>query len=126
MLTNGQRVIRSPWGTVWQRVIATMHRMCGDMIKVVDCFAVSAWQAGRIPSSVFLSFGSLQQKSTFFKIMANRIRFGNEQYQSVQVLPCRKPSLTLSLTAPCAPRYLTALGLICPIKIGLICPRAMS
>jgi hypothetical protein len=34
--------------------------------------------------------------------------------------------LTLSLTAPCDPLYLTALGLICPIKIGLICPRAVS
>jgi hypothetical protein len=109
-----------------ERVIAAMNRMCGDMIEVVDCFAVSAWQAERIPSLVFLSFGSFQQKSTFFKIMANRIRFGSEQYQSIRVLPCRKPSLTLSLMAPCPPLYLTALGLIFPITIGLICPRAMS
>jgi hypothetical protein len=29
-------------------------------------------------------------------------------------------TLTLSLTAPCDPLYLTALGLICPIKIGRI------
>jgi hypothetical protein len=34
--------------------------------------------------------------------------------------------LTLSLSAPCDPLYLTALRLICPIKIGLICPRAVS
>ncbi len=34
--------------------------------------------------------------------------------------------ITLSLTAPCYPLYLTALGLICPIKIGLICRRAVS
>jgi hypothetical protein len=34
--------------------------------------------------------------------------------------------LTLSLTAPCDPLYLTALGPICPIKIGLICLRAVS
>jgi hypothetical protein len=32
-------------------------------------------------------------------------------------------SLSLSLTAPCDPLYLTALGLICPRKIGLICPK---
>jgi hypothetical protein len=126
MLTNGYWVIRSPWGTVWQRVIAAMHRICGDMIEVFDCLAVSERQARRIPSSVFLSFSSVQQKSTFFKIMANRIRFGSEQYQSIQVLPCRKPSFTLSLTAPCAPLYLKALGLICPIKIRLISPRAIS
>ncbi len=31
-----------------------------------------------MPSSVYLSFGSAQQKSTFFRIMANRIRFGND------------------------------------------------
>jgi hypothetical protein len=35
-------------------------------------------------------------------------------------------SLTLSLTAPCDPLYLTALGQISPRKIGLICPRAVS
>jgi hypothetical protein len=53
--------------------------MCGGMINVVNCFAVGAWQAGRIPSSVFMSFSPVQQKLTF-KIMANRIRFGNEQH----------------------------------------------
>jgi hypothetical protein len=31
-----------------------------------------------MPSSVYRSFGSAQQKSTFFRIMANRIRFGND------------------------------------------------
>jgi hypothetical protein len=36
--------------------------------------------------------------------------------------------LTLSLTTPCAPLDPKAFGfgLICPIKIGQICPRAMS
>jgi len=72
-----------------ERVTAAVHRMCGGMISVVDCFAVGAWQAGRMPSSVFLSFGSYQQKSTFFRIMANRIRFGAEQQQHIRVLACR-------------------------------------
>ena len=72
-----------------ERVTAAVHRMSGGMISVVDCFAVGAWQAGRMPSSVFLSFGSYQQKSTFFRIMANRIRFGGEQQQNIRVLACR-------------------------------------
>jgi hypothetical protein len=72
-----------------ERVTAAVHRICGGMINVVDCFAVGAWQEGRTPSSVYLSFGSAQQKSTFFRIMANRIRFGNEAAQSIRVLACR-------------------------------------
>jgi hypothetical protein len=59
------------------------------MINVVDCFEVGAWQEGRMPSSVYLSFGSAQQKSTIFWIMANRIRFGNEAAKSIRVLACR-------------------------------------
>ena len=72
-----------------ERVTAAVHRICGGMINVVDCFAVGAWQGGRMPSSVYLSFGSAQQKSTFFRIMANRIRFGNEAARSIRVLACR-------------------------------------
>jgi hypothetical protein len=72
-----------------ERVTAMVHRVCGGMINVVDCFAVGAWQEGRMPTSVYLSFGSAQQKSTFFRIMANRIKFGNEAAQSIRVLACR-------------------------------------
>jgi hypothetical protein len=72
-----------------ERVTAAVHRICGGMINVVDCFAVGAWQEGRMPSSVYLSFGSAQQKSMFFRIMANRIRFGNEAARSIRVLACR-------------------------------------
>ncbi len=52
-----------------ERVTATVHRICGSMINVVDCFAVGGFQCGVLPSSVYLSFGSAQQKSTFFRIM---------------------------------------------------------
>jgi len=72
-----------------ERVTAAVHRMSGGMVAVVDCFTVGAWQAGKAPSSVFLSFGSYQQKSTFFRIMANRVRFGSEQQQNIRVLACR-------------------------------------
>ena len=72
-----------------ERVTAMVHRVCGGIINVVDCFTVGVWQEGRAPSSVYLSFGSAQQKSTFFRIMANRIRFGNEAAQSIRVLACR-------------------------------------
>lgn len=72
-----------------ERVTAMVHRISGGMISVVDCFAVGAWQEGRMPSSVYLSFGSAQQKSTFFRILANRIRFGNEAARGIRVLACR-------------------------------------
>jgi hypothetical protein len=52
-------------------------------------------------------------------ILVSRTGKGQTQTKS-------KQGLTLSLTAPRDPLYLTALGLICPIKIGLICPRAVS
>jgi hypothetical protein len=72
-----------------ERVTAAVHRICGSMINVVNCFAVRAWQEGRMPSSVYLSFGSAQQKSAFFRIMANRIRLGNDAARSIRVLACR-------------------------------------
>jgi hypothetical protein len=42
-----------------------------------------------MPRSLYLSFRSAQQKSTFFWILANRIRFGNEAARSIRVLVCR-------------------------------------
>ncbi len=72
-----------------ERVTAAVHRIYGGMINVVDCFAVGAWQPGVLLSSVYLSFGSSQQKSTFCRIMANRIRFGNKAAQNIRVLACR-------------------------------------
>ncbi len=42
-----------------------------------------------MPSSVYLSFTSTQLKSTFFRIMVNRITFRNEAAQSIRVLACR-------------------------------------
>ncbi len=51
-----------------ERVTIALHTICSNMINVVDCFAVGAWQPGIPRSSVYLSFGSAQQKSTFFKI----------------------------------------------------------
>jgi hypothetical protein len=75
--------------SLMEQVTAMVHRVSGGMINVVDCFAVGAWHEGRIPSSVYLSFGSAQQKSTFFRIMANRIRYGNEAAQGIRVLACR-------------------------------------
>jgi hypothetical protein len=72
-----------------ERVTAAFHRMSDDMVGVVNCFMVGAWQAGKAASSVFLSFGSYQQKFTFFLIMANQVRFGSEQQQNIRVLACR-------------------------------------
>jgi hypothetical protein len=42
----------------------------------MDCFTIRAFQAGRMPTLVYLTFRSAQQKTAFFNIMANRIRYG--------------------------------------------------
>ena len=72
-----------------ERVTSAIHRISGGMVMVMDCFAIGAWQAGRTPSSVYLTFGSAQQKTTFFRIMANRIKFGDERARMMRVVACR-------------------------------------
>ena len=72
-----------------ERVTSAIHRISGGMVMVMDCFAIGAWQAGRMPSSVYLTFGSAQQKTTFFRIMANRIRYGDEKARIMRVVACR-------------------------------------
>jgi hypothetical protein len=68
----------------------------------------------------------------------NRLSFGLFRFEPKRKFDCFEDTLgtfhcalcvsvlTLPLTAPCDPLYLTALRLICPVKIGLICTRAMS
>jgi hypothetical protein len=47
------------------------HASCEDDIH----WAIGAWQAGRTPISVYLTFGSVQQKTTFSRIIANRLLY---------------------------------------------------
>jgi hypothetical protein len=72
-----------------ERVTSAIHRIAGGMVMVMECFAIGAWQAGRMPTSVYLTFGSQQQKTAFFRIMANRIRFGDERARLMRVVACR-------------------------------------
>jgi hypothetical protein len=60
---------------VAERVTSAIHRISGGMVTVMDSFAIGVWQVGRPSNSVYLTFGSTQQKITFFRIMANRIRY---------------------------------------------------
>ncbi len=48
-----------------------IHRISGGMVMVMDCFAIGTCYVSRIPSLVYLTFMSAQQKTTFFRIMAN-------------------------------------------------------
>jgi hypothetical protein len=69
-----------------ERVTLAIHRIAGGMVIVMECFAIGAWQDGRMPISVYLTFGSQQQKTAFFRIMANRIRYGDERAQLMRVM----------------------------------------
>jgi hypothetical protein len=86
-----------------------------------------------MPSSVFLSFGSAQQKSAFFRIMVNRIRCGNEAAQNIRVLACRdafpmelipeanrlvQKSLSLRMNGEVASFMVVAAGLGCIPVLG--------
>jgi hypothetical protein len=51
------------------------HASCEDDIH----WAIGAWQVGGTPISVYLTFGSAQQKTTFSRIIGNRIRHGDER-----------------------------------------------
>jgi hypothetical protein len=72
-----------------ERVTSAIHRIAGGMVMVMECFAIGAWQVGRTPTSVYLTFGSQQQKTAFSRIMANRIRYGDERAGLMRVVAYR-------------------------------------
>jgi hypothetical protein len=57
--------------------------------KFGGLLCIGGVQEGRMPSSVYLSFACVQQKSGFFLIMANRIISGNKASWSIKVLASR-------------------------------------
>jgi hypothetical protein len=57
-----------------ERVTSVVHRLLPHTVTVVDCFAIGQWREGQMPTSVYITFGSPQQKSTFFKVLAYNIK----------------------------------------------------
>ncbi len=56
-----------------ERVTSLVQRLCTHMVTVVDCFFMGQWRGGQMPTTVYISFLSPQQKSTFFRALANNI-----------------------------------------------------
>jgi hypothetical protein len=56
-----------------ERVTSLVQRLCTHMVTVVDCFAIGQWRGGQMPTSVYITLGSPQQKGTFFGVLAHNI-----------------------------------------------------
>jgi hypothetical protein len=70
-----------------KRVTSLVRRLCTQMVTVVDCFAIGQWRGGQMPTSVYITFGSRQQKSTFFRVLAHNIKNeGGQEISQVQYL----------------------------------------
>jgi hypothetical protein len=50
-----------------ERVTSLVQRLCTQIVTVVDCFAIGQWRGRQMANSVYITFGSPQQKNTFFK-----------------------------------------------------------
>jgi hypothetical protein len=57
-----------------ERVTSLVQRLCTHMVTVVDCFAIGQWRGGQMPTSIYITFGSPQQKGTFFRVLAHNIQ----------------------------------------------------
>jgi hypothetical protein len=73
-----------------ERVTSLVQRLCTHMVTVVDCFTIGQWRGGQMPTSVYITFGSPQQKGTFFRVLAHNILYGGQQItQGLKAISCR-------------------------------------
>ncbi len=57
-----------------ERVTSYVQRLCTHMVTVVECLAIGQWRGGQMPTSVYITFGLAQQRSTFFRVLAHNIQ----------------------------------------------------
>jgi len=72
-----------------ERVTAAVHRTTRGMTSVTGAFSLGRGQDNQGPSSCFLSFGSVTQKSTFFKVLAATVKAGGREGHKLKVISCR-------------------------------------
>jgi hypothetical protein len=63
-----------------ERVTLLVQRLSIHTVTAVDCFAIGQWRGGQMPTSVYITFRSPQQKSTFFRALANNISMEGSKY----------------------------------------------
>jgi len=72
-----------------ENITAQIHRCMAHTVLVLDAFTIGQWINGREPTSVFVTFGSVAQKGTFFRVLARVIGEKKEGWEMLRGISCR-------------------------------------
>ena len=72
-----------------ESVTAKIHSSMANTALVLDAFVIGQWVDNRPPTSVFVTFGSAAQKTTFFKKIAKTILEKREGADKLKGISCR-------------------------------------
>ena len=72
-----------------EHITAQIHKRFGQAVLVMDAFPVGQWVDNNPPTSVFVTFGSVAQKATFFKMMAMAIQDKKNGWEKLNGISCR-------------------------------------
>jgi hypothetical protein len=72
-----------------ERVTAAVNRVTQGMAHVTDAFTLGRWNEANPPTSVLVTFGSIAQKATFYKIVAKNVKNGNFEGEKMKAISCR-------------------------------------
>jgi hypothetical protein len=73
-----------------ERVTALIHGVTNGMVSVADAFAIGKGREGKgPPTSALVTFGSITQKGTFFRVIATEVRRGSTCGEKFKLISCR-------------------------------------
>ena len=72
-----------------ENITAQIHRCMAHTVLVLDAFTIGQWVENKPPSSVFVTFGSVAQKATFFKVLARTIQERKTGWEQLRGISCR-------------------------------------
>jgi len=72
-----------------ENITAQIHRCMAHTVLVLDAFSIGQWVDNKPPSSVFVTFGSVAQKATFFRVLARTIQERKTGWEQLKGISCR-------------------------------------
>jgi len=72
-----------------ENTTAQIHRLMGHAVLVLDAFYIGQWVDKKPPTSVFVTFGSVAQKASFFRVMAKVIQEKKTGWERISGISCR-------------------------------------
>jgi hypothetical protein len=72
-----------------ENITAQIHRCMAHTVLVLDAFTIGQWVENRPPTSVFVTFGSVAQKATFFRVLARTIQERKTGWEQLRGISCR-------------------------------------